>query len=87
MSELSPSNVEVPTAIGAGEVRHDARNSRLSMKHSQEEDLRKLLLRDARRACDVPIKAFVDCGNEKGLLVIFSCRKQNQGSECNVLLF
>lgn len=60
------------------DIRGDARDSRLSLKKSKEEDLRKLLLYQAREICQSKANAFGDCAKENGMMVVFKCRQQNQ---------
>jgi hypothetical protein len=72
----------VPSSTPDIDIRQDARSSRLSLKNSKEEDLRKILLKDARTKCQDTMKEMAVCAKEKGYMVVFECRKQNQSSEC-----
>jgi hypothetical protein len=76
-----PSSTSVPSSTSNNDIRQDARSSRLSLKNSKEEDLRKILLKDARVKCTDIMKDFAECAKEKGFLVVVQCRKQNQSSE------
>lgn len=74
------SQMSDPLPIVDKDIRQDARSSRLSLKNSKEEDLRKILLKDARVICKDIMKEFADCAKEKGLMVVIQCRKKNQSS-------
>ena len=50
------------------------RGSRLSFRNIAEHQLRQELKEEALEICDPEIKAFAQCAQEKGLMVVFSCR-------------
>ena len=49
------------------------RGSRLSFRNIAESRLRQDLKEEAMEICDPQIKAFAECSQEKGLMVVFSC--------------
>lgn len=73
---MSSAGVEIPR-----DVKQEARDSRLSVKNSEESDLRKLLLHEARKLCKEEVSAFAECAKDKGLFVVFQCRQHNKASK------
>ena len=67
------------------DIRQDARDSRLSLRKSKEEDLRKVLLYQARQACQDKANAFGDCAKENGMMVVFKCGQHNQACKIRIL--
>ena len=63
------------------EKKMGARDSRLKLKHSKEEILRKELLLRARQECKDKSIEFGKCAKEQGLAVVFRCREKNQASK------
>lgn len=60
-----------------------ARESRLTLRKTNEEVLRKALQNEARKRCHDEFKAFGDCAKGAGISVVFSCRAQSKGmSDC-----
>ena len=55
-------------------MRSSARDSRLSFRNFAEHTLRRELKEEAMEICNPQIKAFSECAQEKGLLVVWSCR-------------
>ena len=51
-----------------------ARDTRFSFRNAAEHQLRRELKEEALEKCDLEIKKFAECSQEKGLMVIFSCR-------------
>ncbi len=75
---------DVPLTVD--EKKMGARDSRLKLKNSKEEILRKELLLSARQACKDKSIEFGKCAKEQGLAVVFRCREQNQASKWAVNL-
>jgi hypothetical protein len=65
----------------------DARDSRLSIRKSNEEKYRKELLEVARYKCTDYSKAFRDCSIREGMFVVINCRKECSASKLNPVLF
>jgi hypothetical protein len=66
--------------------KQDARNSRLQLKQpslrkTNEEVLRKRLQKEAQQLCSTETKAFADCVQGNGFMVIFNCRQKNLESK------
>ena len=62
------------------------RESRLSFRNYAEHKLRQDLKDEAMETCDPQIKNFATCAQEKGLMVVFSCRGlYRQVQECLAL--
>jgi hypothetical protein len=55
-----------------------SRDSRLSFRNFAEHQMRRELKEIAMEKCSTPIEAFARCANEKGLMVVFSCRDLHQ---------
>jgi hypothetical protein len=51
-----------------------SRDSRLSFRNFAEHQLRQELKEIAMEKCKAPIAAFAGCAEEKGIMVVFSCR-------------
>ena len=62
-----------------GTARDGGRDGRLSMEAKYH--LRQELNLKARTKCDDPIKAFAECANQSGLMVVFNCREHNLKSK------
>lgn len=61
----------------------DDRNERLKWSKRAEYEARKELSMIATKQCDSLLKAFSDCAQEQGLLVVLRCRQQNRAmNEC-----
>ncbi|RYY70783.1 hypothetical protein EON63_22245 [archaeon] len=60
-----------------GALKQDARDSRLSLRKTQEEMLRRKLHQEAFQHCRDEVVAFGECVKQEGFFVIFNCRKQN----------
>lgn len=80
MSSTSVDAKGVPTVDV--DIRQDARDSRLSVRKSKEEDLRKLLLIQAREICKDKSIAFGKCAKEHGMMVVFKCQDFNKDCKC-----
>ena len=65
MSKPDPENVR---------LKEMGRESRLSFRNFAEHQMRRELKEKAMEICDPQIKAFAECAQEKGLMVIYSCR-------------
>lgn len=61
-------------AEAKGRLKDSARDSRFSFRNFAEHQLRRELKEEAMEKCDPEIKAFAECANEKGLMVVFSCQ-------------
>lgn len=57
-------------------AKSSGRESRLSFKKYAEHQLRQDLKDRALELCDPVVKEFAQCSQEKGLMVVFSCRPQ-----------
>eukprot|EP00546_Thalassionema_frauenfeldii_P000116 CAMPEP_0178935558 /NCGR_PEP_ID=MMETSP0786-20121207/24623_1 /TAXON_ID=186022 /ORGANISM="Thalassionema frauenfeldii, Strain CCMP 1798" /LENGTH=109 /DNA_ID=CAMNT_0020613741 /DNA_START=33 /DNA_END=362 /DNA_ORIENTATION=+ len=55
-----------------------ARDARLRFKNFAEHQIRQEFKEEAQAKCAPEIRKFAECAQEKGLLVIFSCRSFNQ---------
>ena len=55
-------------------MKSSARDSRLSFRNFAEHTLRRELKDEAMEICNPQIKEFAECAQEKGLLVVWSCR-------------
>ena len=64
-------------------IRDEGRDARLSFKNFAEYRIRSEFKDDAIQKCAPQMKAFAECAQEKGLAVIFMCRKFNSAiNEC-----
>lgn len=61
--------------------KNGARNDRLTLRKTNEEVLRKKMQLEAQTKCLVETQQFGDCAKKNGMLVIFSCRKENSASK------
>ena len=60
-----------------------ARESRLSFRNIAEHTLRRELKEEAMEICNPQIKTFAECAQEKGLMVVWSCKHLfKQVNEC-----
>ena len=68
----------------AGSIKDLGRDGRLSFRNFTEHQLRKEFKQNAmEKECDLPIRAFAECGKEEGLMVVFRCREfQQAANEC-----
>ena len=62
----------------AGRARDEGRDARLSFRKYAEYKIRNEFKADAMKKCAPQMHDFASCAEEKGLLVIFQCRKLNQ---------
>eukprot|EP01031_Cornospumella_fuschlensis_P039246 gene39246-47763_t len=60
-----------------GALKQEARDSRLSLRKTQEEVLRRKLHAEAFQHCKEEVVAFGECVKQEGFWVIFNCRQQN----------
>jgi COX assembly protein 1 len=59
------------------------RESRFHFRNFAEHALRQQLREEALEKCDPVVRAFSECSQERGLMVVFSCRQQfNAVKEC-----
>ncbi len=56
-------------------IKDASRESRLSFRNFAEHQMRREFKEKAIEKCNEPIKAFAECAQEKGLLVVWSCRQ------------
>ena len=64
-------------------IKDASRESRLSFRNFAEHQMRREFKEKAIETCNEPIKAFAECAQEKGLLVVWSCRHLNKKlNEC-----
>jgi hypothetical protein len=66
----------MPSAEEANQIKSDGRDSRLTFKNHAESSLRRDLKEESLDKCKPQVKNFAICAEEKGLLVVMSCRKQ-----------
>jgi hypothetical protein len=65
------------------QIRDDGRAARLSFKNFAEHQIRSEFKEEAVRKCAPQIRDFGECATEKGLAVVFLCRKFNRAiTEC-----
>ena len=60
------------------QIRDDGRSSRLSFRNFAEHQVRSEFKEEAVKKCGPQIREFAECAQEKGLAVIFLCRKYNK---------
>jgi Cytochrome c oxidase biogenesis protein Cmc1 like len=64
-------------------VKDMARESRFTFRNLAEHQLRRELKEEAMELCNPEIKDFAECAQEKGLMVVFSCKSLFQKvNEC-----
>ena len=61
--------------------KNESRNDRLTLRKTNEEVLRKKLQLEAQTKCIIETQQFGECAKKNGMLVIFSCRKENSASK------
>jgi hypothetical protein len=71
MADQTPSS----TPVKPDDPKQEARLSRLSMRRNGEDIYRRKLQGIARDNCAAEMKAFGECTNREGLMVIFKCRE------------
>ena len=82
-TEQDMSSEPTPDAEYKGRTKDLGREARLSFRNIAEHQLRRELKEIALETCDPVIKSFAECSQEKGLMVVFSCREQfKQVNEC-----
>lgn len=65
------------------DAKQDARDSRLSLRKTNEEVIRITLRNEAGEKCKDYLSAMGKCAQENGLMVVFKCRTQNKAmSDC-----
>ncbi len=65
------------------DAKQDARDSRLSLRKTNEEVIRITLRNEASEKCKEYLNAMGKCAQENGLMVVFKCRAQNKAmSDC-----
>jgi len=77
---------EPVTTSRPDDPKQDARNARLSLRRNGEDLYRKKLQEVARQNCSAEMKAFGECTNREGLMVIFNCRGLVQKSKIIILM-
>jgi COX assembly mitochondrial protein 1 len=77
ISEMSTPDIPADNSDIA-RLKDDGRSARLSFRRFAEHRLRQELKDKALRICDPQVKAFAECAQEKGLMVVFSCREYHQ---------
>ena len=65
---------EANTTDFAGRTKDDGRSARLSFRNFAEHGMRREFKDKALQTCSSYVKAFAECAEEKGLLVVWSCR-------------
>jgi Cytochrome c oxidase biogenesis protein Cmc1 like len=55
-------------------LKDSARESRFQFRNIAEHTLRRELKEEALETCDPQVRAFAECAEEKGLMVVVSCR-------------
>ena len=71
---------QVPSA---GEIKDEGREGRLSFRRFAEHKMRREFKEEAIKKCDGHLKAFGQCAQDNGLLVVFKCRELNKKiNEC-----
>lgn len=69
----------------ASQIKDDGREARLSFRKFAEHKMRREFKEAAIKKCDHHLKAFGQCAQENGLLVVFKCRELNKKiNECMV---
>lgn len=53
-----------------------ARDSRLSLRKTNQEVIRKQLQESARKQCAQEVKTFAECAKREGFFVVFKCREE-----------
>jgi hypothetical protein len=85
MSSASQAPQPPPTSDAElkGRIKDHSRDGRLSFRNFAEHQMRRELKEDAMEKCNIPIKAFAECGREEGLMVVFRCRDFSRAvNEC-----
>ncbi|KAL7487345.1 hypothetical protein ACHAW6_012944 [Cyclotella cf. meneghiniana] len=79
MSSQQQSN-EAPTPISsdAAQIKDEGRESRLSFRRFAEHKMKREFKEAAIKTCDEHLKAFGQCAQDNGLLVVFRCRELNR---------
>lgn len=67
--------------------KNESRNDRLTLRKTNEEVLRKKLQLEAQAKCIVETQQFGECAKKNGMLVVFSCRKENAASMSTFKVF
>ena len=66
-----------------GEIKDEGREARLSFRRFAEHKMRREFKEAAIKKCDGHLKAFGQCAQDSGLLVVFKCRDLNKKiNEC-----
>jgi hypothetical protein len=74
-SPAPPTQDETDAALEKkARLRDMARESRFNFRNLAEHQLRRELKEVAMETCNPQIKAFAECSQEKGLMVVFSCQ-------------
>ena len=69
-----PSYEESDTPEKKARLKDMARESRFNFRNLAEHQFRRELKEEAMEICNPEIKNFAECSQEKGLMVVFSCR-------------
>lgn len=76
-----------PAPMKPDDPKQEARHSRLSLRRNGEDFYRRKLQAVARDNCAAEMKAFGECTNREGLMVIFKCRQLVKESKFQIELF
>ncbi|KAL3778234.1 hypothetical protein ACHAWO_012901 [Cyclotella atomus] len=70
-------------ASNTGQMKDEGREARLSFRRFAEHKMRREFKEAAIKKCDGHLKAFGQCAQDSGLLVVFKCRDLNKKiNEC-----
>lgn len=81
---MSDSSLNPP--VDLNDVKQNARSSRMTLRHAEEEVFRTKFQKIALEKCKDEVRTFANCVEKEGFWVVLRCRQQNQDSKSLSLL-
>eukprot|EP00981_Chlorochromonas_danica_P001241 scaffold268_cov210-Ochromonas_danica.AAC.36 len=73
-------------SLDLNDVKQNARSSRMTLRHAEEEVFRTKFQKIALEKCKDEVRAFANCVEKEGFWVVIQCRQQNKDSKSLSLL-